>query len=107
MDDIQEFRMEISGKKKLEQVRETGATYLATACSNCKRQLTQLMEHHNEEIDVGGQVALGQAVFFRLVQPPSVQSVGVWCRRPWEAEAVWIVQSHPVRHPGELRGPHL
>ncbi len=54
MDDILDFRMEISGKKKLEQVRETGAKYLATACSNCKRQLTQLMEHHEEEIDVGG-----------------------------------------------------
>ncbi|MHC4305406.1 MAG: (Fe-S)-binding protein [Planctomycetota bacterium] len=54
MDDIQEFRMKISGKKKLEQIRETGAKYVATACSNCKRQLTQLMEHHQEEIDVGG-----------------------------------------------------
>ena len=54
MDDILEFRMEISGKKKLQQVRETGAKYLATACSNCKRQLTQLMEHHDEQVDVGG-----------------------------------------------------
>ncbi|MFH1919057.1 MAG: (Fe-S)-binding protein [Planctomycetota bacterium] len=54
MDDILEFRMEVSGKKKLEQIRETGAKYVATACSNCKRQLTQLMEHHQEEIDVGG-----------------------------------------------------
>jgi len=54
MDDIIEFRMEVSGTKKMEQIRETGATYVATACSNCKRQLTQLMEHHEEEIDVGG-----------------------------------------------------
>ncbi len=54
MDDIQDFRLEISGKKKLEQIRQTGAKYLATACSNCKRQLTQLMEYHKEEIDVGG-----------------------------------------------------
>ncbi|MHC4672926.1 MAG: (Fe-S)-binding protein [Planctomycetota bacterium] len=54
MDDIQPFRMEISGKKKLEQIRETGAKYVATACSNCKRQLTQLMEHHKEQIEVGG-----------------------------------------------------
>ncbi len=54
MDDILEFRMEVSGKKKLEQVRETGAKYLATACSNCKRQLTQLMEHHDEQVEVGG-----------------------------------------------------
>jgi Fe-S oxidoreductase len=54
MDDILEFRMEISGQKKMEQIRETGAAYVATACSNCKRQLTQLMEHHREQIEVGG-----------------------------------------------------
>jgi Fe-S oxidoreductase len=54
MDDIIEFRMEISGTKKLEQIRETGAEYVSTACSNCKRQLTQLLEHHEEQIEVGG-----------------------------------------------------
>ena len=54
MDDIRTFRMEVSGRKKLEQIRETGATYVATACSNCKRQLTQLMEYHGEPIEVGG-----------------------------------------------------
>ena len=54
MDDIKDFRMEISGTKKMEQVRATGATYVATACSNCKRQLTQLMEYHEEQIEVGG-----------------------------------------------------
>ena len=54
MDDIIDFRMEISGKKKMDQIRETGAHYVATACSNCKRQLTQLMEYHKELIEVGG-----------------------------------------------------
>jgi Fe-S oxidoreductase len=54
MDDIIDFRMEISGTKKLEQIRETGAKYVSTACSNCKRQLTQLLEHHEEQIEVGG-----------------------------------------------------
>ena len=54
MDDIREFRMTVSGKKKLEQIRETRAKYVATACSNCKRQLTQLMEYHHEDIEVGG-----------------------------------------------------
>lgn len=54
MDTIQDFRMTISGKKKLEQVRATGAQFLAAACSNCKRQLTQLMEYHKEEVVVGG-----------------------------------------------------
>ncbi len=54
MDDIQQFRMEVSGIKKLEQIRQTGAKYVATACSNCKRQISQLMEHHNEQVEVGG-----------------------------------------------------
>ncbi len=54
MDSIQEFRMNISGKKKMEQIREVEAKYVATACSNCKRQLGQLMEYHKEDIEIGG-----------------------------------------------------
>lgn len=54
LDDIVDFRMKISGTKKLEQVRDTGAEYLATACSNCKRQLTQLMDYHKQQVEVGG-----------------------------------------------------
>jgi Fe-S oxidoreductase len=54
MDSIQEFRMNISGKKKMEQIRDVEAKYVATACSNCKRQLGQLMEYHEEEIEIGG-----------------------------------------------------
>ena len=54
MDDIHEFRMTVSGKKKLEQIRATGARRVATACSNCKRQLTQLMEYHRQPVEVTG-----------------------------------------------------
>jgi Fe-S oxidoreductase len=54
MDDIYQFRMTITGKKKMEQIRATGAKYVAAACSNCKRQLMQLMEYHKEDIGVGG-----------------------------------------------------
>ena len=54
MDDIRDFRMEIAGKKKLEQIDATGAEYVAAPCSNCKRQLTQLMETHKRDIGVGG-----------------------------------------------------
>jgi len=54
MDDIVDFRMEVSGKKKVEQIRETGAQYVAAACSNCKRQLSQLMEHNEMAVGVGG-----------------------------------------------------
>ncbi|MEJ2111573.1 MAG: (Fe-S)-binding protein, partial [Acidobacteriota bacterium] len=54
MDDILEFRMNVSGKKKLEQIRDTGAKYVAAACSNCKRHLGQLMEYHKTGVEVGG-----------------------------------------------------
>jgi len=54
MDDIHEFRMTVAGRKKLEQIRATGAKYVAAACSNCKRQLMQLMEYHKEGVSVGG-----------------------------------------------------
>ncbi|MFC1477317.1 (Fe-S)-binding protein [candidate division KSB1 bacterium] len=54
MDSIQDFRMNISGKKKVEQVRATGARYVASPCSNCKRQFMQLNEYHNLEVGTGG-----------------------------------------------------
>jgi Fe-S oxidoreductase len=54
MNEILEFRMTVSGVKKHEQIKATGAEYVATACANCKRQLAQLMEHHKEDIAVGG-----------------------------------------------------
>jgi len=54
MDSIIDFRMEVSGKKKVEQIKQTGAKYVAAACSNCKRQLMQLTEHHNLDCAVGG-----------------------------------------------------
>ena len=54
MSEIREFRMTVSGVKKHEQIKATGAQHVATACANCKRQLGQLMEHHKESITVGG-----------------------------------------------------
>lgn len=54
MDSILEFRMNVSGKKKLEQITEVEAKYVATACSNCKRQLGQLMEYHKRDVEIGG-----------------------------------------------------
>ena len=54
MDSIQDFRMNVSGKKKISQIRATGAKYVAAACSNCKRQLMQLLEHHEPDVSTGG-----------------------------------------------------
>jgi Fe-S oxidoreductase len=49
-----DYRMEVGGKNKVEQVKATGAKYLAAPCANCKRQLMQLMEHHETGVQVGG-----------------------------------------------------
>jgi len=51
---FQEYRMNIGGKKKLEQIRATGAGYVAAPCANCKRHIDQLMEYHKMDVKVGG-----------------------------------------------------
>jgi len=54
MDSIYEFRMNVSGKMKLKQIDDTGAKFCAAPCSNCKRQLLQLMQHHKRDVTIGG-----------------------------------------------------
>lgn len=54
----EKWRVSVNGLTKLEQVKRTGTKYLAAPCSNCKRQLTQLMEYHKTGIQVGGVVDL-------------------------------------------------
>ncbi|OIP88910.1 MAG: hypothetical protein AUK24_07145 [Syntrophaceae bacterium CG2_30_49_12] len=49
-----DYRMNVGGKMKLNQVKETGAKYLAAPCANCKRQLMQLMDYHKMDVRVGG-----------------------------------------------------
>ncbi len=49
-----EWRMKISGKKKVEQIEKTGADIVATACSNCKRQLKDLVYHYKAKWKVYG-----------------------------------------------------
>ncbi|MEW6363773.1 MAG: (Fe-S)-binding protein [Acidobacteriota bacterium] len=49
-----DYRMKVGGEMKWKQVAATKAHYLAAPCSNCKRQLSQLMEHHKSDIEVGG-----------------------------------------------------
>ena len=43
-----------AGTMKVEQVKATGANYLAAPCANCKRQLMQLMEYNKMDVKVGG-----------------------------------------------------
>jgi Fe-S oxidoreductase len=54
MDEIYDFRMNVSGAMKLKQIDDTGAKFCAAPCSNCKRQLAQLMEYHKRDVSIGG-----------------------------------------------------
>ncbi len=54
MDEIHEFRMKVSGAMKLKQIDATGAKFCAAPCSNCKRQLAQLMDYHERDVTIGG-----------------------------------------------------
>jgi|TARA_Y100000031_G_scaffold117091_1_gene129875 Fe-S oxidoreductase len=51
MPEYEENRL-ASGKKKAEQVRNTEAKVLATACANCQMQLGQVMEHFDLDVKV-------------------------------------------------------
>ena len=54
MESIKEFRMTVTGKQKVDQIRATGAKYVAAPCANCKRQIKELMEYHRMDVEVGG-----------------------------------------------------
>jgi Fe-S oxidoreductase len=54
VDEIHDFRMEIAGRKKAEQIRATGAKYVVTPCANCKKQLRELVEHYELDAEIVG-----------------------------------------------------
>ncbi len=53
-DELEKFRLEISGRVKAEQIRGTGAKIVATACANCKKQLHGIDQHYNLGVEVLG-----------------------------------------------------
>lgn len=48
-----EFRMNVSGRKKIEQIKASGAKYVVAPCFNCLRQIEQLIDYHNVDAEVG------------------------------------------------------
>jgi Fe-S oxidoreductase len=46
IDEIHDYRMEIGGKVKADQIRATGAEIVIAPCANCKKQLKELVEHY-------------------------------------------------------------
>ncbi|UJX42752.1 (Fe-S)-binding protein [Desulfovibrio sp. JY] len=51
-DTFYEFRMKVSGKKKIEQIAATGAALVAAPCFNCLRQIEELLAYHTVPADV-------------------------------------------------------
>ena len=60
-----EFRMK-SARVKANQVNESGAKILSTACENCHTQLSNLNDHYKMDVDVQ---FLSSMVADALVQP--------------------------------------
>lgn len=54
IEELHDFRMEVSGKKKVEQIRATGARVVAAPCANCKKQLAELVEYYKLDVKVVG-----------------------------------------------------
>jgi Fe-S oxidoreductase len=55
--DMFDIRMK-AGRPKVEQVRQTGAQWLVTACENCKTQLEDLNQHYEMGMEIKGVVDL-------------------------------------------------
>ena len=46
IDEIHDYRMDVAGKLKAEQIRNTGAEIVVAPCANCKKQLKELVAHY-------------------------------------------------------------
>ncbi|MGD8726760.1 MAG: (Fe-S)-binding protein [Gemmatimonadales bacterium] len=55
IDEIRAFRTGPMGKRKAQQIRETGAKYLVSPCANCKKQLREICEDNElDDVEVVG-----------------------------------------------------
>lgn len=52
--EMHDFRMEVIGKIKAEQLKATGAEMVVAPCANCKKQLRELIEHYQLPMRVVG-----------------------------------------------------
>jgi len=54
IDEIHEFRMEVGGRVKVEQLKETGAEIVVAPCANCKKQIRELIDYHKLDMELVG-----------------------------------------------------
>ncbi len=54
IDEVRSYRTLVSGRKKADQIRESGCKYLVAPCANCKKQLRELVEDQKIDCEVVG-----------------------------------------------------
>ena len=54
IDEIRKYRTLVSGLKKAEQIRKTGAHYVIAPCANCKKQIRETMEDNKVDGELVG-----------------------------------------------------
>lgn len=54
IDEIHDFRMQVAGKVKADQIRATGAKLVVSPCANCKKQLKELVDYYRLPCQVVG-----------------------------------------------------
>ncbi|HPJ37075.1 MAG TPA: (Fe-S)-binding protein [Spirochaetota bacterium] len=52
--ELKPYRMDVAGKRKVEQLRKTNADIVITPCANCKKQMGELISHHKLNIQHAG-----------------------------------------------------
>jgi Fe-S oxidoreductase len=79
VDEIHDFRMQVAGKVKADQIRESGAELVVSPCANCKKQLKELVEYYELPCQVLGLHDL----ILRAIEIPGAKSA---LQRKKEAE---------------------
>jgi Fe-S oxidoreductase len=54
LDETHDFRMQVSGKTKAEQIQDSGAQIVVTPCANCKKQLRELVNFYQLPVQIVG-----------------------------------------------------
>jgi Fe-S oxidoreductase len=54
IDKMRKFRTSIGGRRKAEQLRATGARYVIAPCANCKKQIKEVIEDHQLDMELVG-----------------------------------------------------
>jgi hypothetical protein len=54
IDEMHDFRMEVGGRIKAEQLKATGAQIVVAPCANCKKQIRELIDHYKLDMELVG-----------------------------------------------------